>query len=149
MESTPQLENIWHLAVSMRNIEVFLSKAIASSPHRHHRRHQERLCCHFSHVRSFVTLWTAACQAPLSLSSPGKNAGVGCPVLLQRIFPTQGSNPRLLHLLYWHTRSLPLAPPGRPLAIAVFVIKHWAADAITEAKCLLKREKSTTRPQRQ
>ena len=39
--------------------------------------------------------------------------------------------------------------PGRPLAIAVFVIKHWAADAITEAKCRLKREKSTTRPQRQ
>ena len=138
MESTPQLENIWHPAVSMRNTEVFLSKAIASSPDRHHRRHQERLCCHFSHVRSFVTLWTAARQAPLSLSFPGKNAGVGCPVLLQRIFPTQGSNPRLLHLLYWHMRSLPLAPPGRPLAIAVFVIKHWAADAITEASVYLK-----------
>ena len=30
-------------------------------------------------------------------NSPGKNTGVGCHRLLQRIFPTQGSNPRLLH----------------------------------------------------
>ena len=29
--------------------------------------------------------------------SPGKNAGVGCCSLLQEIFPTQGSNPGLLH----------------------------------------------------
>ena len=28
---------------------------------------------------------------------PGKNTGVGCHCLLQRIFPTQGSNPGLLH----------------------------------------------------
>ena len=29
--------------------------------------------------------------------SPGKNAGIGCHSLLQGIFPTQGSNPGLLH----------------------------------------------------
>ena len=29
--------------------------------------------------------------------SPGKNTGVGCHFLLQEIFPTQGSNPGLLH----------------------------------------------------
>ena len=29
--------------------------------------------------------------------SPSKNTGVGCHALLQRIFPTQGSNPGLLH----------------------------------------------------
>ena len=29
--------------------------------------------------------------------SPGKNSGVGCLFLLQGIFPTQGSNPGLLH----------------------------------------------------
>ena len=29
--------------------------------------------------------------------SPGKNSGVGCHFLLQGIFPTQGSNPALLH----------------------------------------------------
>ena len=35
--------------------------------------------------------------------SPGKNTGVGCHFLLQGIFPTQGSNPGILHcrqLLY-------------------------------------------------
>ena len=29
--------------------------------------------------------------------SPGNNIGVGCPFLLQGIFPTQGSNPGVLH----------------------------------------------------
>ena len=29
--------------------------------------------------------------------SPGKNTGVGCHALFQRIFPTQGLNPGLLH----------------------------------------------------
>ena len=43
--------------------------------------------------------------------SPGKNTGVGCHFLLQGIFPTQGLNPSLLHLLLWQTGSLPLAPP--------------------------------------
>ena len=31
------------------------------------------------------------------IDSPGKNTGVGCHFLLQRIFLTQGSNPQLLH----------------------------------------------------
>ena len=34
---------------------------------------------------------------------PGKNTGVGCHFLLQGIFPTQGSNP---HLLHWQADSL-------------------------------------------
>ena len=44
--------------------------------------------------------------------SPGKSTGVGCYSLCQRIFPTQGSNPQLLHLLqcrwtlyFWTTRE--------------------------------------------
>ena len=41
---------------------------------------------------------------------PGKNTGVGCHFLLQRIFPTQGSNPCLLCLLHWQVDSLPLVP---------------------------------------
>ena len=51
----------------------------------------------------FATPWTVAHQAPLSMRlrcpwvSPGKNTGVGCHFLLQGIFPTQGSNPGLLH----------------------------------------------------
>ena len=41
--------------------------------------------------------------------SPGKNTGVGCHLLLEGIFPTQGSNPCLLHcrriLYHWATRE--------------------------------------------
>ena len=44
---------------------------------------------------------------------PGQNTGVGCHALLQGIFPTQGSNLRLLCLLHWQEGSLPLAPPGK------------------------------------
>ena len=43
--------------------------------------------------------------------SPGKNTGVGCPFLLQGIFPTQGLNPSLLH---WQTDPLPLRHLGSP-----------------------------------
>ena len=54
----------------------------------------------FSHVLLLTTLWTVACQAPVSMEFSNKNTGVGCHFLLQGIFLTQGSNPRLLHLLH-------------------------------------------------
>ena len=69
------------------------------------------------HARSFQlcltlwTLWTVACQAPLSWASPGKNTGVGCHFLLQGIFPTQGLN---LCLRHWQVDSLPLSHLGSP-----------------------------------
>ena len=61
-------------------------------------------------VPLFVTPWTVACQLHYLWDSPGKNAGVGCHPLLQGIFPTQWSNPALLHcrqILYHlsHQRS--------------------------------------------
>ena len=43
-----------------------------------------------SRVRLFATLWTVACQVPLSMEFPGKNTRVGCHFLLQEIFLTQG-----------------------------------------------------------
>ena len=49
------------------------------------------------HVQLFATPWTVACQAPPGWDFPGKNTGMGCHFLLQQIFPTQGSNPSLLH----------------------------------------------------
>ena len=54
------------------------------------------LLSHFIRVQLFATLWTIACQAPLSLGFLSSSTGVGCHVLLQWIFPTQGSNPDLL-----------------------------------------------------
>ena len=43
-------------------------------------------------LQLFVTPRAVACQAPLSMDSPGKMTGVGCQSLLQGIFPTQGLN---------------------------------------------------------
>ena len=43
------------------------------------------LLSHFSRVRLCVTPWTAAHQAPRPWDSPGKNTGVGCHFLLQRV----------------------------------------------------------------
>ena len=57
-------------------------------------------------------------------NSPVKNTGVGCHALLQQIFPTQGSNQRLLHLLHWETGSLPLAPPWKPTMSTWYFKKH-------------------------
>ena len=45
---------------------------------------------HFSHVWLFVTPWTVAHQAPLSMGF--WSTGVGCHALLQEIFPSQGLN---------------------------------------------------------
>ena len=75
------------------------------------------MCVHaqlLSRVRLSVTPWTVARQPPLSMGFSGKNTGVGCHFLLQGIFLTQGSNPRLLCLLHWQMGSLPLVPPGKP-----------------------------------
>ena len=60
-------------------------------------------------------LWPARLLCPSG--SPGKNPGVGChALLLQGIFPTQGSTPHLLHLLHEQTVSLALALPGKPIS---------------------------------
>ena len=52
--------------------------------------------------------------------SPGKNTGVGCHALLQGIFPTQGSNPGLLHCrwILYH-----LSHQGNPSTILQYKIK--------------------------
>ena len=67
-----------------------------------------------SRVWLFVTLWTVACQAPPSMGFSGKNTGLGCHFLLQRIFLTQESSPRLLHLLHCRQILYP-EPSGKPI----------------------------------
>ena len=60
------------------------------------------------------------CSPPGSFvhgDSPGRNTGVGCHALLRGIFPTQGSNPGLLHcrqILYQ------LSHQGSPLFLGSF-----------------------------
>ena len=40
---------------------------------------------------------------------PGKNTGVNCHALLQEMFPIQGANWHLPHLLHWQVDFLPLS----------------------------------------
>ena len=75
----------------------------------------------FGHVWLFVTIWTVAHEAPLSMGFSRQKYWSGLPCLLQGIFPTQGLSPRVLCLPHWQVGSLPLAPSGKP----------WEAHAYT------------------
>ena len=55
---------------------------------------------------------------------PGKDPGVGCHSLRHRIFPTQGPNPWLLHLLHWQADSLPRSRLGKPPELALPTLKR-------------------------
>ena len=70
---------------------------------------QKWKCLSFNRVQLFVTPWTVAHQAPLSI---GKNTRVGCHSLLQGIFTTHGLNPSLLH---WRQILYCLSHQGSPL----------------------------------
>ena len=61
-------------------------------------------------------------------NSPGKNTEVGCHPLLQGIFPTQDSNPRLLHLS--HCRQ---------------ILYQWAKREVLSVSNPLQVKKQTTR----
>ena len=71
--------------------------------------HHAHVLSRFSRVQLFVTPWTVAHQAALSMGFPSKSTGVGCHALLQGIFLTQRSNLHLLCLLCWQV------PPGKPM----------------------------------
>ena len=67
--------------------------------------------CMLSHVQLFVSPWTVSCSLLCPWDFLGKNPGVGCRFLLQRIFLTQGK----AHLLHWQVDSLPLCHLGSPV----------------------------------
>ena len=80
--------------------------------------------CQHAYLKNKYSVCAQSCLTlciPMDYSPPGfsypwnfpvKNTGVGCHFLLQGIFPTQGSNPCLLHLLHWQVDSLPLCLLG-------------------------------------
>ena len=71
--------------------------------------------CVLSHVQLFTTPWTVACQAALSMEFSRQEYWSGLPFPSPGIFPAQGSNLSLLHLLDWQVDSLPLSHLGSPL----------------------------------
>ena len=70
----------------------------------------------------FVTPWSIARQAPLSVGFSRQESWRGLPFLLQGIFPSQGSNLCLLCPLHWQQDSLPPAPPGKPPSLFVYLL---------------------------
>ena len=79
---------------------------------------------------SFATPWIVAHHTPLSMRFPGKNTGVGCHLLLQGLFLTQGLN---LHLWHWQVDSSPLSYQGSPLLLLLLnstSIRHFLQTAL-------------------
>ena len=95
-------------------------------------------------VQLFVTQWTVACQAPLSMGFPQQGSWSGLPFTCPRdlpipgIFPTQGLN---LCLLHWQTDSLPLNHQGSPFDIIrtgiYSSLNCWSACVMMSARVSL------------
>ena len=68
----------------------------------------------FSRVRLFVTPWTVACQAPISMGFSRQEYWSGLPHSPPGYLPDPGINLHLLHLLHWQAGSLLLVPSGKP-----------------------------------
>ena len=79
---------------------------------------------HLSRVRRFATPWTVAHQAPLSMVFFRQEYWSGFPCPPPGIFPTQGSNQCLLHLLHWQAGSLPPAPLSYTVLVYGVLVSH-------------------------
>ena len=66
---------------------------------------------HFSCIRLYVTPWTVACQAPLSMGFSRQEYWNGLPCSLPGDLPNPGIGPSLLCLLHWR-QPTPLCLPG-------------------------------------
>ena len=74
-----------------------------------------------SHVPLFVTTWTVVHQAPLSTEFFRQEYWNMFSFSTLGMFPTQGSNPGFLCLLYWQADSLPQRYLGSPDT----EVPHW------------------------
>ena len=70
-------------------------------------------------VQLFVTPWTVALQAPLSMGFSRQESWSGFPFPTPGDLLTQRSSPCLLCPLHWQVDSLPLAPPIKPRFISI------------------------------
>ena len=90
---SPELSSLWHVAAS-RSLSV-LHVALCAC----------QCCCCV--VLSRTLFDPMNCSLPRLLCPrdfPGKNTGVGCHFLLQRIFLTQGWNPCLWYHQHWQVK---------------------------------------------
>ena len=76
------------------------------------------MCQSLSRVRLSVTPWTVACQAALSVDSPGKNTGKGRPCLSPGDLPDAGIEPRSPAL---QADSLLSKSPGKQISLYIHI----------------------------
>ena len=69
---------------------------------------------HFSRVQLFMTLWTVACQAPLSMEFPRQEFWSGLP------FPTPGDLP-----------DPKIEPPSPAMQADSLLLSHWGSPCPT------------------
>ena len=99
-----------------------------------------------SRVPHFVTPWTVALQASLSMGFSRQEFWTGLPCPSPGIFPTQGLN---LGLLYWQADSLPSEPPGKPSVFKSSFQKPCSYWSYEDSQLYLKKaisEAETTHP---
>ena len=98
------------------------------------------------------SLWSHGLQ-PMRLfcpwDFPGKDAGMGCHFLLQRIFPTQGSNPGLLHCRQILYR---MSYKGSPIVMAFYSkpsqsISVWSRNKYSQSDYTINSELNDIRKQ--
>ena len=97
-------------------LQLFFSNECLSCWHKN--RNRVGMCCVqlLSHDPLCNPMVCSSPDSSVHGDSPGKNTGLGCHVLLQGIFPTQGSNPSLPHcrqILYCLNHS------GSPVGIGI------------------------------
>ena len=81
---------------------------------------------HFSSVRLFVSLWTVACQAPLSIGFSRQEYWSGLPCPPPGDLPNPGIEPVSLLFPELAGGFLPLVPPGKPIqSICSFKINSF------------------------
>ena len=91
------------------------------------------LLSRFSRVRLCATPQIAACQAPPSLGSPGKNTGVGCHFLLQCM--TVKSESEVAQSCLTLSDPMDCSPPGSSIhGIFQARVLEWGAIAFSEER---------------
>ena len=93
-----------------------------------------------SHVWLFVTPWTAAYQALLSMGFSRQEYWSGLPFPPPGDLPDPGVKP-MSCLLYWQAGSLPLVPLGSRIAIPTFVysLTSWGTFELFHVLLIMER----------